>query len=260
MLFNIASVVSAVTILGSVVSAAPDKPGQIVQITSASNWCMMMPPMEGGDIAGSEDNAVAFCTTDNPDAPGARVFPSGFIQSAHFVAGSGYVQVTGQIDRTRYSLSETDQGGQYDIRAPVGSSCAGYNYYVNLIEPHSNTYCIRCCTDMSDCNTGESTYGCARIIPGDYSGRSNDDIADSAVTSTTSSATSSSVTPTSASSSTSSISSASSTTVHASTTLATTTTGPVATPTHSPNAAVALNQPAGLLGFAAVAVAAILSL
>ncbi|KAF8932337.1 hypothetical protein BGZ58_007116 [Dissophora ornata] len=226
MLFNIASVVSAVTILGSVVSAAPDKPGQIVQITSASNWCMMMPPMEGGDIAGSEDNAVAFCTTDNPDAPGARVFPSGFIQSAHFVAGSGYVQVTGQIDRTRYSLSETDQGGQYDIRAPVG----------------------------------ESTYGCARIIPGDYSGRSNDDIADSAVTSTTSSATSSSVTPTSASSSTSSISSASSTTVHASTTLATTTTGPVATPTHSPNAAVALNQPAGLLGFAAVAVAAILSL
>ena len=50
-----------------------------------------------------------------------------------------------------------------------GSACANYNYYVNLIEPHSNTYCIRCCKEKKDCNTGKSTYGCAYIIPGDYS-------------------------------------------------------------------------------------------
>ncbi|KAG0049201.1 hypothetical protein BGZ83_005977 [Gryganskiella cystojenkinii] len=168
MLFNIAS--TALVVLGTAaVSAAAPNNGQICQITSASNWCMMMPPMAGGDIAQNEDRAIAFCTNPDAKAPGAKIFPEGFIKSAIFASGNGYVQITGQIDRTKYSLSDNDQGGQYDIRAPVGSACAGYNHYVNLIEPHSNTYCIRCCKEKSDCNTGKSTYGCAFIVPGDYS-------------------------------------------------------------------------------------------
>jgi hypothetical protein len=174
MIFNVASAASAMAILSlSVASAAPSSSGQTVQITSSTNWCMMMPPQAGGDIAASEDNAIAFCTSPSPSTPGAKTFPEGFIQSANFAKGNGYVQITGKIDSSKYSLSETDRGGQYDIKAPSGSACAGYNHYVNLIEPHSNTMCIRCCKEKKDCNTGKSTYGCAAVIPGDYSGPSS---------------------------------------------------------------------------------------
>ncbi|GJJ76185.1 hypothetical protein EMPS_08544 [Entomortierella parvispora] len=176
MIFNLASTASALVLLSATVVSAAPKNGQIAQITSASNWCMMMPPSPGGDIAQNEDRAIAFCTNPHPDAPGAKIFPAGFIQSANFAAGNGYVQITGKIDRTKYSLADSDQGGQYDIRAPVGSACANYNHYVNLIEPHSNTYCIRCCKEKKDCNTGKSTYGCAYVIPGDYSGGSTDPV------------------------------------------------------------------------------------
>ncbi|KAG0371986.1 hypothetical protein BGX24_000905 [Mortierella sp. AD032] len=168
MIFNLASALTLLAISGS--AAASGKPGQIVQITSASNWCMMMPPQAGGDIAANEDRAIAFCTNPSSSAPGAKLFPEGFIQSANFASGNGYVQITGKIDSSKYSLSSEDQGGQYDIRAPVGSACSGYNHFVNLIEPHSNTMCIRCCKEKKDCNTGKSTYGCAYVIPGDYSG------------------------------------------------------------------------------------------
>ncbi|KAF9158234.1 hypothetical protein BGX20_003486, partial [Mortierella sp. AD010] len=171
MILNVVPISFAFIALGSTTSASC--PGQIVQIKSTSNWCMMMPPNAGGNIAASEDSAIAFCTRQDPDAPNAKIFPEGFIQSAHYGSGKGYVQITGKIDRTRYSLSENDEGGQYDILAPVGSSCAGYNYYVNLIEPHNDIYCIRCCNEKKDCNTGKSTYGCEVVIPGDYSGGSS---------------------------------------------------------------------------------------
>lgn len=48
-------------------------------------------------------------------------------------------------------------------------TCNGYKYWVNMLEPDVNQYCIRCCKSQSDCNLGLSTYGCERIIPGDYS-------------------------------------------------------------------------------------------
>ncbi|KAK3834723.1 MAG: hypothetical protein JOS17DRAFT_737561 [Linnemannia elongata] len=169
MIFNVVSTASALAILSLSASAAPGKPGQIVQITSSTNWCMMMPPQAGGDIAANEDRAIAFCTSPSSSAPAARIFPDGFIQFANFAKGDGYVQITGKIDASKYSLSDSDRGGQYDIKAPVGSACAGYNHYVNLIEPHSNTMCIRCCKEKKNCNTGKSTYGCAAVIPGDYS-------------------------------------------------------------------------------------------
>ena len=124
MMFNLASSASALVLLGAVVVSAAPNNGQIAQITSASNWCMMMPPSPGGDIAQNEDRAIAFCTNANADAPGAKIFPDGFIQSAHFATANGYVQITGKIDRTKYSLADSDQGGQYDIRAPVGKFTA----------------------------------------------------------------------------------------------------------------------------------------
>ncbi|KAF9133792.1 hypothetical protein BG015_003501, partial [Linnemannia schmuckeri] len=182
MLFNVVSAASALAILSlaATSTAAPGKPGQIVQITSSTNWCMMMPPKAGGDIAANEDRAVAFCTSPSSSAPASRIFPDGFIQSANFAKGDGYVQITGKIDSSKYSLSENDRGGQYDIKAPAGSACAGYNHYVNLIEPHLNRMCIRCCKEKKDCNTGKSTYGCAAVIPGDYSGPSSSSSSSSA--------------------------------------------------------------------------------
>ncbi|KAG0322769.1 hypothetical protein BGZ99_003157 [Dissophora globulifera] len=143
--------------------------GQVASVQSQSDFCFFLPPMFGGGISQNEDRAVAFCTTPLAKAPGARIFPSGFIQSAHFATGNGYVQVTGRIQGSAYGLSASDGGGQYDRRAPVGASCAGYNYFVNLIEPNNNIYCMRCCNEKKDCNTGKSEYGCEAVISGNYS-------------------------------------------------------------------------------------------
>ncbi|KAF9174546.1 hypothetical protein BGX21_010126 [Mortierella sp. AD011] len=146
--------------------------GQIGALESASNYCFFLPPSPGGDIAANEDSAIAFCNQANPNAPGAKIFPDGFVLSAHWATGDGWVQITGQIDPSKYSLSPCDQGGQYDIRAPVGASCAGYGYFVNVIEPYDGVYGMRCCTNKGDCNVSQSTYG-VRVIFGsqyDFSG------------------------------------------------------------------------------------------
>ncbi|KAF9332473.1 hypothetical protein BG006_004647 [Podila minutissima] len=205
---------------------------------------------DGDDIAQNEDRAVAFCTQNSPLAPKARLFPEGFIRSAHFAQGDGYVQVTGKIDHAKYGLSDHDQGGQYDMKAPVGSACAGYSSYVNLIEPHSDIFCIRCCKNKKDCNTGKSTYGCEAVIPGDYSDSTGP------VTSSSSSAPATSTTTASVSSSP--VVSPSTSPVAPTSSAPTTTTGAVATPTGNANAAVA--NAAGLLSVAAIGIASLLAL
>ncbi|KAI8981593.1 hypothetical protein BDF20DRAFT_861950 [Mycotypha africana] len=146
--------------------------GQIAQVVDANNFCVFLPPNDSVDriISDTEWNAQAFCIGKTPLAKNAGKLKSGFIQSAHFVATDQYVQVTGQIDPTKARLDLTDEGGQMDIKAPKGSSCAGWKYYVNLIEPAGRTYCMRCCNDDRTCNRGISEKGCAHIIPGDYSG------------------------------------------------------------------------------------------
>jgi hypothetical protein len=141
---------------------------------SSSTLCFFLPPTEGEEIADSEKTAIAFCKSSS-DAPGAHAFPSGFITSSHFKSGHGagdYVQYTGIIDISKYKLKSSDEGGQYDNHgsgSPPGSSCEGYKYFVNLVEPAERDYCIRCCQDASDCPTGRSTAGCQSIIPGTYS-------------------------------------------------------------------------------------------
>ncbi|OZJ03225.1 hypothetical protein BZG36_03446 [Bifiguratus adelaidae] len=145
--------------------------GITVAVKDASHFCSFLPPSSGGDIAGTESQGRVQCTSSSL-APGAKTFPSGFIKSAHFASNSqaGYVQITGLIDRTKYSLSSSDQGGQYDSNGtPSGGVCAGYNAFVNLIEPSTDTYCIRCCQSPGDCPAGISTSGCSRIVPGNYS-------------------------------------------------------------------------------------------
>ncbi|KAI7825293.1 hypothetical protein BC939DRAFT_386935, partial [Gamsiella multidivaricata] len=142
--------------------------GQIASLDSDSNYCFFLPPMAGGDIAANEDSAIAFCNQANPKAPGAKVFPDGFVLSAHWATGDGWVQITGQIDPTKYNLNPCDQGGQYDIRAPVGASCAGYSAFVNVIEPYDGVYGMRCCQNSADCNVRQSTYGVRVIFGAQY--------------------------------------------------------------------------------------------
>lgn len=204
MLVRFTSIIATISMFTAVVSAK----GQIAQVVDANNFCVFLPPSDSTDriISNTEWNANAFCLGNAPLATGAEKLPSGFIKSAHFVKTDTYVQVTGQMDYTKANLVGTDGGGQMDVRAPMGSSCAGWKYYVNLIEPTGNTYCMRCCNDDRTCNRGISEKGCAHIIPGDYSGP-NDGTGPAAnpptLATTTSATASSSVAPRSSSASSS---------------------------------------------------------
>lgn len=144
-------IASLFTVATAFISTGVHAYGQIAQVIDANNFCIFLPPSDSADrgIASTEWNAEAFCTGNTPQAKNAGKIPSGFIQSAHFLATDTYVQVTGQISPTKGRLDPKDDGGQYDIKAPVGSSCAGWKYYVNLVEPSGNTYCMRCCVSLS---------------------------------------------------------------------------------------------------------------
>ncbi|POG58572.1 hypothetical protein GLOIN_2v1729518 [Rhizophagus irregularis DAOM 181602=DAOM 197198] len=111
-----------------------------VTVESEEVFCSFLPKTLGEEIGDSEDDAIPFCTEANPaNAPGAKKFPNGFIKSANFAKGKGFVQIT---------------GGQYDTKAPSGAVCKGFKNFVNFVEPDINTFCIRCCTDTKKCNTG----------------------------------------------------------------------------------------------------------
>lgn len=86
-----------------------------IQVTSNDNFCSYLPPSPGESIAQGEGNAVPFCTQQQES--GTRTFPEGFIVSSHFEQKDTYVQVTGRIDPSKYGLSESDGGGQYDNKA-----------------------------------------------------------------------------------------------------------------------------------------------
>ncbi|KAF9968725.1 hypothetical protein BGZ70_009647 [Mortierella alpina] len=149
MIFNKSLLVSSLVLaVLSATSAAPKQvKGQTGVIISQSDFCLFLPPMYGGGISENEDRAVAFCTKPLTNAPKAGVLPRGFIKTAHFVENKakGYVQVTGRMDGRKYGLSKKDGGGQYDIKAPRGARCHGYAHFVELVEPDSDIYCIRCC-------------------------------------------------------------------------------------------------------------------
>ncbi|KAI8091225.1 uncharacterized protein B0P05DRAFT_526627 [Gilbertella persicaria] len=141
-------------------------PSYTIQLNSETAFCSFLPPNTGDDVGSTENDGKPFCTDDSL---GGEAFPTGFIQTAHFASTDDYVQVTGTIDRSKYSLSSSDGGGQYDNKDIDGVVCNGYKYWVNMLEPDANTFCIRCCKNQSDCNLGLSTYGCERVVPGDYS-------------------------------------------------------------------------------------------
>ncbi|CEP17590.1 hypothetical protein [Parasitella parasitica] len=139
--------------------------GYSIQVKSDTAFCSFMPPYPGDSVGATESNGIPFCTNATL---GGQVFPDGFIKTAHYLKRSDYAQVTGTIDRSAYKLSSSDGGGQYDNLDVKKTTCNGFQYFVNLIEPDANVFCIRCCQRPSDCNLGISTYGCEKIIPGNY--------------------------------------------------------------------------------------------
>lgn len=139
--------------------------GYNINLESDTAFCSFLPPKAGDDVGATENDGIPFCTNSSL---GGEEFPAGLIKTAHFVETSDYAQVTGTINRDAYSLSSNDGGGQYDNKDINGVTCNGYKYFVNLVEPSSNTFCIRCCKEQSDCNLGISTQGCSKIVPGDY--------------------------------------------------------------------------------------------
>ncbi|KAI9277567.1 hypothetical protein BY458DRAFT_453138 [Sporodiniella umbellata] len=159
------SLLALLVLLASVYAIPLSKRGYSIQLQSDSQFCSFMPPHPGDDVGGTEENGIPMCTSSNL---GGKQFPSGFIKSSHYLKSSNYVQVTGTIDRSKYKLSSSDGGGQYDNKDISGVTCNGYKYFVNLIEPDVNIFCIRCCKNQSDCKLGLSTYGCERIVPGNY--------------------------------------------------------------------------------------------
>lgn len=86
-------------------------PGKEVAIKSQTDFCLFLPPHPGNDVATTEDFGVLYCAKGAAGAPGAKTFPSGFITTAHYAKSSTYIQVTGYLDRTKYSLKASDEGG-----------------------------------------------------------------------------------------------------------------------------------------------------
>ncbi|KAG0340714.1 hypothetical protein BG000_011271 [Podila horticola] len=169
------AVLSALALLSScpnhAVNAKKGNYGQIASVESADKFCFFLPPQDSNrNISDNENTAIAFCTKPLDNAPGAQIFPEGFIESVHFKRNTdrNWVQVTGKIVPQVYELDENDSGGQYDIVAPVGAMCAGFKYFVNMVEPDSSIYCMRCCAVKDDCPVGRSTFGCTDVIDGIY--------------------------------------------------------------------------------------------
>lgn len=85
--------------------------GVDISVNSSQDFCSYLPPGLGQSISATENDASPFCTNSNNYA---NAFPSGFIQSAHFVRTPTFVQVTGRINHTVYDILVEDGGGQYD--------------------------------------------------------------------------------------------------------------------------------------------------
>ncbi|KAF9198880.1 hypothetical protein BGZ49_000184 [Haplosporangium sp. Z 27] len=173
-IYTAALAATALLFSSSVSEAAPLQRrgyGQTGALISETEYCIFLPPVRGGNIADNEDRAVAFCNVQIPSAPNAGILPHGLIQSVHFVENTaqGWVQITGRLNPSAYGLKKSDEGGQYDMRAPVGASFAGYKAFVQITEPDSGIYCLRACKNKSNCPVNKSEDGCVSVIGGDYS-------------------------------------------------------------------------------------------
>ncbi|KAF9082069.1 hypothetical protein BGX27_004654 [Mortierella sp. AM989] len=157
----------------SVVLASHRLPkGRVIAIKDAAEYCILLPPVYGGRISDYSHNAVSYCKLPMESAPSrSRELHEDFGMSVTWYKQDGergYEQITGVFNRKVYGFSKRDAGGQYDSRHPSGSRCAGYKYFVQLVEPDVGLFCLRCCHNKEDCPTDKPTLGCRVVIPGGY--------------------------------------------------------------------------------------------
>jgi hypothetical protein len=190
-----ASAILALIVAGSV-AAVPNlygyhyTPDNIVKVNSVADVCILAPRDPHTDIGVAEGSGTrTYCTAKaRYDKARQGQLPVDFFSDAKYTSykgpsGGEIRQITGCIRASKLSrLNPKDQGGQFDSSGqgndgvPPQSFCIlpGKNkrgFYVQLIEPAQNRFCIRCCVNNSDCPHTNDTKGCPVAIPG-YYGRS----------------------------------------------------------------------------------------
>ncbi|KAF9448566.1 hypothetical protein P691DRAFT_759813 [Macrolepiota fuliginosa MF-IS2] len=164
----------------TVLAASPDN---TVLVDSAKKYCMIMPRTPHTDIGDSEHSGgmQSYCSASAHTSDSQGLLPDNFWRNVEFKTGTGsqgarWAQLTGCIrPETVDRLNPGDSGGQYDSSGgdggqgnPQGSVCAGFNHYVELVEPAGPRACIRCCDDSDDCPLTKDTAGCPAVVPGNY--------------------------------------------------------------------------------------------
>ncbi|KAI1315023.1 hypothetical protein EDD11_001408 [Mortierella claussenii] len=153
---------------------APGGYHNVTSIIDDKNFCTMLPPFGTNPVAPSEACANSYCFGDKYTANTSDylVGPKNFILSSWYTqnVSAQYTQITGCIDSAAWGLNPTDDGGQMDSHG-WQYHCANAKKFVSLLEPATNTFCIRCCngTDVDiNCDTSHSTKGCWNLVPGQY--------------------------------------------------------------------------------------------
>ncbi|KAF5359152.1 hypothetical protein D9756_002980 [Leucocoprinus leucothites] len=132
-----------------------------VKVFSADHYCD--PHVNIGDSE-HPGGMQSFCSAPARDNDSQGVLPEDFWSESEYKwargpQGGKYVQLTGCIrPETIDRLNRNDGGGQYDSSGgeggrgnPRDSVCAGFNHYIEIIEPSQKRACIRCCEDFDDC-------------------------------------------------------------------------------------------------------------
>jgi len=159
---------------------APTGPSQestTVHVNDVANFAILLPRDSRTSIGDSEVDAQSYCFGSD-GCKGQPMLAPGFITAADVqVGGSGdgrFIQVTGCIDPTAMGLSESDEGGQYDVRFPNGAQCTFGGYgksFIEQVEPAARRFCLRCCfsaDDQTNCNSHNDEAGCVTAVPGKY--------------------------------------------------------------------------------------------
>jgi len=193
--FTLAALAACLLPLVSAAPSAPNiyaykySPSNIVAVNGLDNMCLIAPKDPHTDIGVAEGSGTkTYCTTkgrfnnaDQGRLPDDFFKPGEAFYKVSGTAGKNQIhQITGCINASHLSrLNPSDEGGQFDSSGqgnngvPHDSFCIlpGTNkrgFYVQLIEPAENRFCIRCCESNSDCNHTNDTKGCPVAIPGKY--------------------------------------------------------------------------------------------
>ncbi|KAF9430216.1 hypothetical protein BGZ76_000914, partial [Entomortierella beljakovae] len=129
----------------------------VTEINADGSFCTMLSPFGSQEVAPDEACANSYCFGGSYTNTSTHlVGPKDLILSVNYVENktAQYTQITGCMDGSKWGFNPIDQGGQMDSHG-WQYSCKGYKKFVSLLEPQSNTYCIRCCNgDVDvDCDT-----------------------------------------------------------------------------------------------------------